>query len=296
MKNNNTISANGVEIRLYGNVVNEEAYISLTDIAKYKNSDDPRIVISNWMSSYATIDYLAMWEGLYNPDFNRMEFQTVRNEPGRLVMTPTQWIEKMNAIGIVSKAGRYGGTYAHSDIAFEFASWVSLEFKLYLIKDYQRLKKDEAQRLSVGWDAKRELSKINYRIHTDAVKRFLIRPDLTPEEISYKYASEADVLNMALFGKTASQWRRETDTKGMSPNIRDYASAEELVVLINLEDTNADLIAQGLSQTERLKILREKAYRQLELLRNNGKVIENLKQSLIETAKDAENGGNTDEV
>ena len=237
-----------------------------------------------------------MWEGLYNPDFNRMEFQTVRNEPGRLVMTPTQWIEKMNAIGIVSKAGRYGGTYAHSDIAFEFASWVSLEFKLYLIKDYQRLKKDEAQRLSVGWDAKRELSKINYRIHTDAVKRFLIRPDLTPEEISYKYASEADVLNMALFGKTASQWRRETDTKGMSPNIRDYASAEELVVLINLEDTNADLIAQGLSQTERLKILREKAYRQLELLRNNGKVIENLKQSLIETAKDAENGGNADEV
>ena len=296
MKNNNTISANGVEIRLYGNVVNEEAYISLTDIAKYKNSDDPRIVISNWMSSYATIDYLAMWEGLYNPDFNRMEFQTVRNEPGRLVMTPTQWIEKMNAIGIVSKAGRYGGTYAHSDIAFEFASWVSLEFKLYLIKDYQRLKKDEAQRLSVGWDAKRELSKINYRIHTDAVKRFLIRPDLTPEEISYKYASEADVLNMALFGKTASQWRRETDTKGMSPNIRDYASAEELVVLINLEDTNADLIAQGLSQTERLKILREKAYRQLELLRNNGKVIENLKQSLIETAKDTENGGNADEV
>ena len=285
---NKTINANGVEIRLYGNVVNEEAYISLTDIAKYKNSDDPRIVISNWMSSYSTIDYLAMWEGLYNPDFNRMEFQTVRSEPGRLVMTPTQWIEKMSAVGIVSKAGRYGGTYAHSDIAFEFASWVSLEFKLYLIKDYQRLKKDEAQRLSVGWDAKRELSKINYRIHTDAVKRFLIRPDLTPEEISYKYASEADVLNMALFGKTASQWRRETDTKGMSPNIRDYASAEELVVLINLEDTNADLIAQGLSQSERLKILREKAYRQLELLRNNGRVIENLKQSLLETVKDTE--------
>ena len=289
------INANGIEISVLGNVVDEDAYISLTDIAKYKNSSDPRIVISNWMSSYATIDYLAMWEGLYNPDFNRMEFQTVRNEPGRLVMTPTQWIEKMNAIGIVSKAGRYGGTYAHSDIAFEFASWVSLEFKLYLIKDYQRLKKDESQRLSIGWDAKRELSKINYRIHTDAVKRFLIRPDLTPEEISYKYASEADVLNVALFGKTASQWRRETETKGMSPNIRDYASAEELVVLINLEDTNADLIAQGLSQTERLKILREKAYRQLELLRNNGKVIENLKQSLIETEKDAENGVNADE-
>ena len=156
---NKTINANGVEIRLYGNVVNEEAYISLTDIAKYRNSDDPRIVISNWMSSYSTIDYLAMWEGLYNHDFNRMEFQTVISEPERRVMTPIQWIEKMNAIGIVTEAGRCGGTYAHFDIAFEFASWVSLEFKQYLIKDYQWLKKDEAQCLSVGWDAKRELAK-----------------------------------------------------------------------------------------------------------------------------------------
>ena len=287
-----TINANGTEIRIMGNVANEEAYISLTDIAKYKNNDDPRIVISNWMSSYATIDYLAMWEGLYNPNFNRMEFQTVRSTPGRMVMTPSQWIERMNAVGILSKAGRYGGTYAHSDIAFEFASWVSLEFKLYLIKDYQRLKKDEAVRLSSQWDAKRELSKINYRIHTDAVKRFLISPDLTSEEISFKYASEADVLNMALFGKTAAKWRKETETKGMNPNIRDYASAEELVVLINLEDTNADLIEQGLSQSERLKILREKAYRQLNLLRNDGKMIENLKSSIInnsDTNKNEEN-------
>ena len=276
-----TINAKGTEIRIMGNVANEEAYISLTDIAKYKNNDDPRIVISNWMSSYSTIDYLAMCEGLYNPDFNRMEFHTVRSTPGRLVMTPSQWIERMNAVGILSKAGRYGGTYAHSDIAFEFASWVSLEFKLYLIKDYQRLKKDEAARISSQWDAKRELSKINYRIHTDAVKRFLISPDLTTEEISFKYASEADVLNMALFGKTAAKWRKETETKGMNPNIRDYASAEELVVLINLEDTNADLIEQGLSQSERLKILREKAYRQLNLLRSDGKMIENLKSSII---------------
>ena len=285
-----TINANGTEIRIMGNVANEEAYISLTDIAKYKNNDDPRIVISNWMSSYATIDYLAMWEGLYNPGFNRMEFHTVRSTPGRLVMTPSQWIERMNAVGILSKAGRYGGTYAHSDIAFEFASWVSLEFKLYLIKDYQRLKKDEAARISSQWDAKRELSKINYRIHTDAVKRFLISPDLTAEEISFKYASEADVLNMALFGKTAAKWRKETETKGMNPNIRDYASAEELVVLINLEDTNADLIEQGLSQSERLKILREKAYRQLNLLRNDGKMIENLKSSIIKSKGTNESG------
>ena len=240
------INANGTEISIIVNIADEDAYISLTDIAKYKNSDDPRIVISNWMSSYTTIDFLAMWEELYNPDFNRMEFHTVRNEPGRLVMTATQWIEKMNAIGITSKAGRYGGTYAHSDIAFEFASWVSLEFKLYLIKDYQRLKKDEAQRQFIGWDAKRELSKINYRIHTDAVKECLITPELTKEEINYKYASEADLLNVALFGKSALQWRRETGTKGKSPNIRGCASAEELVVLINLEDTNADYIRQGL--------------------------------------------------
>ena len=150
---------NGTKVNIVGDVANEEAFISLTDIAKYKNPDDPRIVISNWMSSYATIDFLAMWEQLYNPGFNRMEFQTVRGESGRLIMTPSQWIERMNAIGITSKAGRYGGTYAHSDIAFEFASWVSLEFKLYLIKDYQRLKKDESERLKLGWDAKRELSR-----------------------------------------------------------------------------------------------------------------------------------------
>lgn len=283
---NHTIDANGTEIRVTGDVINENAYISLTDIAKYKDNIEPRVVISNWMSSYSTIDFLAMWEGLYNPDFNRMEFQTVRSEPGRLIMTPAQWIGRMNAVGITSKAGRYGGTYAHSDIAFEFASWVSLEFKLYLIKDYQRLKKSESERISSGWDAKRELSKINYRIHTDAVKEFLITPELTPKEMAYTYASEADILNMALFGKTASQWRKESGTKGMSPNIRDYASAEELVVLINLEDTNADLIRQGMDQIGRLKLLREKAYRQLNILRKDNKMLDNLKQNLIENKND----------
>lgn len=279
---NTTINANGIEIRMYGDIINENAYISLTDIAKAKDTLEPRVVISNWLSSYSTIDFLALWENLYNPNFNRMEFHTVRNESGRLIMTPTRWIEKMNAIGMTSKSGKYGGTYAHTDIAFEFASWISPEFKLYLIKDYQRLKKDESERLSIGWDVKRELSKINYRIHTDAVKECLISPELTPQEMSYTYASEADLLNMALFGKTASQWRKETGTKGMSPNIRDFASAEELVVLINLEDTNADLIRQGVSQIDRLKILRDKAYRQMQSLLKNQKTIENLKSHLIE--------------
>lgn len=276
-----TIKVNGATVSIIGDVANEEAYISLTDIAKYKNHDDPRIVISNWMSAYSTIDFLAMWEQLYNPDFNRMEFQTVRSEPGRLIMTPSQWIERMNAIGITSKAGRYGGTYAHSDIAFEFASWVSLEFKLYLIKDYQRLKKDESERLKLGWDAKRELTKINYKIHTDAVKEFLIKPELTSQEMTYTYASEADILNMALFGMTAAQWRKKNDVNGMTPNIRDYATAEELVILINLEDTNADLIRQGIDQIDRLKLLREKAYRQLNILKNNSKALEKIKHSLI---------------
>ena len=276
------INANGTEISVILNQGNTRDYISLTDIAKRKNTDDPRIVISNWMSSYSTIDFLATWESLYNPNFNRMEFQTVRSEPGRLIMTPKQWIERMSAIGITSHAGRYGGTYAHSDIAFEFASWISPEFKLYIIKDYQRLKLEESKRLEIGWDTKRELSKINYRIHTDAIKEFLITPELTKQEKSYKYATEADILNMALFGKTAAQWRNEKGIKGKTPNIRDFASAEELVVLINLEDTNADLIRQEVPKFERLKILREKAYRQLELLRKNQDTIEALKKNLIE--------------
>ena len=278
---NKTINANGTEIRIYGDVAHENAYISLTDIAKAKKSLEPRIVIANWMSSYSTIDFLALWESIYNPHFNRMEFHAVRNESGRLIMTPARWIEGMNAIGIISKAGKYGGTYAHTDIAFEFASWISPEFKLYLIKDYQRLKKDEAERLSIGWDVKRELAKINYRIHTGAVKEFLITSELTPQEMACTFATEADLLNMALFGKTAAQWRKETGVKGNSPNIRDFASAEELVVLINLEDTNADLIRQGLPQLERLKLLREKAYRQLQTLLNNSRALDTIRDTLI---------------
>jgi len=243
------ITANGAEISVLLSYEQQNDYISLTDIAKYKNASDPRIVISNWLSSYSTIDFLAAWETLYNPNFNRMEFHTVRNEPGRLVLTAKQWIERMNAIGITSHARRYGGTYAHSDIAFEFALWISPEFKLYIIKDYQRLKKQEAEKLTSGWDSKRELSKINYRIHTDAIKEFLISPELTPQEINFKYASEADMLNMALFGKTAKQWR------------------------------------EGIPMSERLKKLRSVAYYQMQSLTRN-KIIERIKDNLIENKSD----------
>lgn len=266
------INANGTEISILDSGEGfENNYLSLTDLAKYKNSEDPRIVISNWMSSYSTIDFLSTWESLYNPNFNRMEFQTVRSEPGRLVMTPKQWIERMSAIGITSKAGRYGGTYAHSDIAFEFASWLSPEFKLYVIKDYQRLKADEAKRLEIGWDTKRELSKINYRIHADAIKEFLITPELTKQEKGYTYATEADILNVALFGKTAKQWREETGNKKL--NMRDFASVEQLIVLVNLESMNADLIRQGLGVSDRLQKLRSVAYYQLQSLENSNAAI-----------------------
>lgn len=277
------INANGAEISVLLSPDQQHDYISLTDIAKYKNPSDPRIVISNWLSSYSTIDFLAAWETLYNPDFNRMEFHTVRNEPGRLVLTAKQWIERMNAIGITSRSGRYGGTYAHSDIAFEFASWISPEFKLYIIKDYQRLKKDEAERQALGWDSKRELTKINYRIHTDAIKEFLISPELTPQEINYKYASEADMLNMALFGKTAKQWREETGIT--KENMRDYASVEQLIILVNIESMNADMIREGIPMGERLKKLRSVAYYQMQSLTRN-KAIERIKENLVDDKAD----------
>lgn len=277
------LDANGTEIRIMGDVINEDAYISLTDIAKYKNPDNAFIVVANWMRNHSTISFLGLWEQIHNPKFKPIEFDRFKAQSGdnAFTLTPQQWIKATNALGIVSKSGRYGGTYAHTDIAFEFASWISPEFKLYIIKDYQRLKKDEANRLAIGWDARRELSKINYRIHTDAVREFLITPTLSPQEMAYTYATEADILNMALFGKTAAQWRSEKGIKGKILNIRDFATAEELVVLINLEDTNADLIRQGLPDMERLKILREKAYRQLKLLRGNQEVLDVLKKNLI---------------
>lgn len=244
--------------------IDQDDYISLTDIARYKNADDPRFVIQNWMRSRSSIEFLGIWELLNNPDFNRVEFDTVKNQSGSnaFVMTPTKWTDLTGAIGINSKAGRYGGTYAHKDIAFEFASWVSVEFKLYLIKEFQRLKETEYQQL--GWDIRRNLAKINYRIHTDAIKSNLIPPELTPQQSNLIYANEADVLNMALFGKTAKQWRDENP--GSKGNIRDEANASQLVCLANLETLNAHFIHQGLVQSERLTLLNRTAIQQMKLL------------------------------
>ena len=263
------INATGVEI---GVIKNDDlgTFLSLTDIARYKNQEDPRIIVTNWMSSYSTADFLAVWEEIHNPNFNRLEFQSVRSERGRFIMTPKQWIDNMRGIGIISKAGKYGGTYAHSDIAFEFASWISPEFKLYIIKDYQRLKKEEAERLSIGWDEKRALSKVNYHIHTDAIQQFLIDDDFSSEDKYHTFASEADMLNVALFGKKAWEWRNEhPEEAARKENIRDYASAEELVILINMESQNAELIKQGLSQHERYIKLREMAKQQMRVLLKN---------------------------
>ena len=245
-----TIHAKGVDITIYTEDFQNE-FISLTDIARYK-SDAPFIVINNWMRGKDTIEFLGLWEQLHNPDFKPIEFDRFRKEAGynAFTLSPQKWIENTNAIGIVSKSGRYGGTFAHSDIAFEFASWISAEFKLYIIKDYKRLKNDESSKLSLGWNLNREISKLNYRIHTDAIKENLIPPELTPYQISITYASEADVLNVALFGITAKQWRDENPDK--SGNIRDYASLNQLLVLANMESYNAILIEQGKPQPERL--------------------------------------------
>ena len=260
-----TVHAKGIDMGIYTFDFKNE-YISLTDIAKYRNSDDPRFIIQNWMRNKNTIEFLAVWEELHNPNFNRVQFEAVRNEAGlnRFVMTPTKWIDTTNAIGIVSKAGRYGGTYAHSDIAMSFATWISPEFQLYIMKDYQRLKNDESSRLSLTWNLNREISKLNYRIHTDAIKENLIPADLKPYQMSYTYASEADLLNVVLFGKTAKQWRDENPHK--KGNIRDTATIHQLLVLANLESYNAVLIAQGKSQSERMQLLHELAVQQMKTL------------------------------
>ena len=259
--NKEQISAKGFSIQIYTEDFKND-YISLTDIAKYKNTDDPRFVIQNWMRNRNTLEFIGLWEALNNPNFNRVQFDTFRNEAGlnRFTMTPSKWIESTGAIGIVSKSGRYGGTYAHYDIAMEFASWISAEFKLYLIQDYKRLKSDENSRLSLSWNLHREISKINYKIHTDAIKEYLLS-DLTNEQLSFKYASEADMLNVALFNKRAKQWREENlDLKG---NMRDYASLNELLVLANMESYNAILIAKGVEQKERMIELRKLARTQM---------------------------------
>ena len=277
MKVNKKINVQGSEIAVFRS--EEQDYISLTDIAKYK-TDDTSAVIANWMRNRNTIEFLGLWETLYNPDFKPLEFEGFRNQAGlnAFTLSPQKWINTTNAIGFIVKPGRYGGTYAHKDIAFKFASWISIEFELYIVKEFQRLKEEEQKQL--GWSARRELAKINYRIHTDAIKENLIPENLSPQQINYVYANEADVLNMALFGKTAKQWRgKNPDKKG---NIRDYANVSQLVCLANLENLNAVFINEGLKQSERLAKLNQIAINQMKIL-----LQENTSKKLIgKTGKD----------
>ena len=242
---------------------NDADYISLTDLARHK-SDEPSAVIANWMRNRNTIEYLGIWEQLYNPLFNPLEFEGFRKEAGlnAFTLSPQKWINATHAVGIIAKSGRYGGTYAHKDIAFKFASWISVEFELYIVKEFQRLKEEEQKK--IGWSAKRELSKINYRIHTDAIKRNIIPEEVTPQQANTIYATEADVLNVAMFGITAHQWRQmNTEKKG---NIRDYATINELICLSNMENLNAFFIDQGLPQRERLIKLNQVAIQQMKVL------------------------------
>ena len=259
-----TIEVQGAAVTVLSGQTTES--ISLTDIAKFKNPDHPDDVIRNWLRNRNTVEFLGVWERLNNPSFNPVEFDGIRMQTGlnSFTLTPKQWIEKTAAIGIASQAGRYGGTYAHKDIAFEFASWVSVEFKLYLIKEFQRLKEDENRRLSLAWNLNRTLSKLNYRIHTDAIKAHLIPPEVTPAQGAITYASEADVLNVALFGQTAKQWR-DLNPK-LDGNMRDHATIEQLLVLANLEGMNAEFIHMLLPQAERLKRLNQIAIRQMQTL------------------------------
>ena len=259
-----TIQVQGSSITVLSN--REEEYLCLTDIARFKNPDHPDDVIRNWMRNRNTLEFLGIWERLNNPAFNPVEFDGIRNQSGlnSFVLTPKQWIEKTGARGVTSSAGRYGGTFAHKDIAFEFASWVSVEFKLYLIKEFQRLKEDENRRLSLAWNLNRTLSKLNYRIHTDAIKAHLIPPAVTATQAAFTYATEADLLNVALFGKTAKQWR--DGNRGLDGNMRDHATVEQLLVLANIEGMNAEFIHLGTPSADRVRRLNEIAIRQMQTL------------------------------
>ena len=276
-KMNSKINVQGSDITVYQS--NEQDYISLTDMVK--DIDNGSALIEKWLRNKNTIEFLGIWEEIYNPDFNSPEFEGIKNQAGlnRFVLSVKQWVNKTNSVGIVAKAGRYGGTYAHKDIAFEFASWVSPQFKIYLIKEFQRLKDEELKLL--GWTAKRELAKINYRIHTNAIKENLIPNNLTPVQISNIYANEADVLNMALFGKTAKQWRDENPSE--KGNIRDYANVSQLVCLANLENLNAVFINEGLKQPDRLLKLNQIAISQMKILLQDSSVkkLENGKENLL---------------
>lgn len=264
MAKKESFNVQGTEITLLTH--RQDDYISLTDMAKYKNAKLTGYVISRWLSTRYTIRFVGAWEQLNNPIFNVIEFDKIKNESGdnSFVLTSKQWIEKTKSIGIIAKPGRYGGTYAHRDIAFEFATWLSPEFKLYLITEFQRLKSDENERLSLEWNLQRTLSKINYQIHTDAIKEQIIPKVVTQTKSMMVYASEADLLNVALFGKTAAEWR--TENPNMEGNMRDYATLEQLVVLSNMESINALLIRQGLPQSERLIQLNNTAITQMKSL------------------------------
>lgn len=279
MSKNKTINVKGTEISIFQHENSD--YISLTDIARFKDLERTEIIIQNWIRNRNSIELLGFWEQLYNPGFKHIEFDVFRKNAGlnSFTLNPKQWIERTNAIGIISKPGRYGGTFAHKDIAFEFASWISIEFKLYIIKEFQRLKADENDRLKLEWNLQRTLSKINYRIHTDAIKENIIPALLSKKDSAKIYANEADILNMALFGKTAQQWRNDSSKGSVGKaagNIRDHANLEQLVVLSNLESINAVLIHQGLPQGERLLQLNKIAISQMKSLVNSSQ-LKNLK-------------------
>jgi hypothetical protein len=264
MTNNKTLNVKGTDVVLFRN--NETDYISLTDMARYRDPDRSDYLIQNWMRTGATIEYLGLWERFNNPDFNSIEFDGIKNLTGSnsFSMTPKRWANDLGGIGIIAKTGRYGGTYAHRDIAFEFATWLSAEFKFYLVLEFERLKSAEQKRLSAEWNLSRTLAKVNYHIHTDAIKEHIIPQIVSVKQKSFTYANEADLLNVALFGKTATEWRAENpDSKG---NIRDEATLEQLVVLSNLESINALLIRDGLPQSQRLAQLNITAIAQLKSL------------------------------
>ena len=270
MAKSKILTVEGLDIVVYKQ--NNEDYISLTDIARYRDAERTNYIIQNWLRTRSTIEFCGLWEQLNNPGFKRIEFDAFKNESGAnsFSLTPQKWIEATNAVGIVSKSGRYGGTFAHRDIAFEFASWISAAFKLYLITEFQRLKTEESDRLNLEWNLQRTLAKVNYHIHTDAIKENLIPAALSPAQKSFVYANEADLLNVALFGMTAKEWREANPNA--DGNIRDAATLEQLVVLSNLESINAVLIYQGLAQSERLVQLNGIAITQMKSLINNKQI------------------------
>ncbi len=277
-------------------------YLSLTDIARYQNSSDPSFTIKNWLRRVSTLDYLALWERLSNENFNLVEFDQIKTVYGKnsFTMSPTQWVKRTNAIGIVSKRGKYSpGTFAHPDIAFEFASWLSPEFKLYLIKEFERLKSNEAYQNKIEWHANRQLAAASYAIHTDAIKENII-PKLSDEQKKFVYANEADVLNVALFGMTAKEWRDQNPKfAAKNENIRDHTDGLHLIIISNLENINAELMRQGIPQSERLVRLNTMAKKQLELLANNASIakiqkLENSVNDKVNKIAERTQGGNNE--